>query len=77
MQHDTVLLAIQAFCNSSKSRQRSDLYTYLNKTLGIELDVYDYDGRNDHARFACDYISQKHEADYVLAKLAAMESKTQ
>lgn len=70
MTKEKILLAIQSFCKNSTSRQRKDLYDHLNKTLGINLDVYDYDGRGDYARFACDTESQAWETDYILKKLA-------
>lgn len=34
-----VLAAIQLYCKSNTSRQRSDLYDYLNQALGLNLDV--------------------------------------
>jgi hypothetical protein len=57
--------AIAEFCSTQKSRQREDLYNFLNQKLELSLSIYDYKGTNDHARFACDEKSQKHEADYV------------
>ena len=71
MTEEKVLAAIEMFCISNKSRQREDLYKFLNTSLGLSLNVYDYDGTNDHARFACDKVSQQHETDYVIKKLAS------
>jgi hypothetical protein len=70
MTKEKILAAIQSFCKNNTSRQREDLYDYLNKELGLNLDVYDYDGTGDHARFACDAKSQAWETDYVLEKLS-------
>jgi hypothetical protein len=39
-----VLIAIQTYCSLNNSRQRSDLYEYLNNLFGINLDVYNYGG---------------------------------
>lgn len=69
MTKEKILAAIQSFCKNNTSRQRKDLYDHLNKELGLSLDVYDYDGRGDHARFACDTASQAWETDYILKKL--------
>lgn len=57
--------AIAEFCLTQKSRQRKNLYNFLNQKVGLSLSIYDYKGTNDHARFACDEKAQKHEADYV------------
>ena len=71
MTRSKILAAIQSYCKVHTSRQRSDLYDYLNQELSLNLDVYDYDGTNDHARFACDLKSQVHETEYVIKKLAS------
>ena len=70
MTKEKILAAIQGFCKNNTSRQRKDLYDHLNKELGLSLDVYDYDGRGDHARFACDRDSQTWETDYIFKKLS-------
>lgn len=69
MNREDILEAINKFCESNKSRQRSDLYDFLNIELDLDLGVYNYNGTNDHARFACDEESQQHETDHVLEKL--------
>ena len=70
MTAEKILAAIQNFCKNNTSRQREDLYNHLNKELGLDLDVYNYDGRGDYARFACDEKSQAWETDYILKKLS-------
>ncbi len=69
MTKEKILAAIYRFCKNNTSRQRKDLYDHLNKELGLNLKAYDYDGRGDHARFACDAEAQAWETDYILRKL--------
>lgn len=71
MDRERILAAIESFCENNTSRQRADLYDYLNNELGLDLKAYDYDGTSDRARFACDQAAQKHETDYVVSKLTS------
>lgn len=70
MTKEKILAAIKSFCENNTSRQRKDLYDHLNKELDLSLDVYDYDGRGDNAKFACDNDSQAWETEYILKKLS-------
>jgi len=47
--------AIKEYCENNTSRQRKNLYDYLNEKLNLNLEVLNYkDKRTDSARFACD-----------------------
>jgi hypothetical protein len=66
---------IQEYCNSHTSRQREDLYDYLNKKLGLDLKVLDYkDKRREPARFACDEKSQEWETNYIVNKILKIKT---
>ena len=61
--------SIREFCDTHTSRQRSDLYDFLNSKLFSDeqvLSVYNYDGTNDHARFS-EY--EDFEFKYVVKKV--------
>ncbi len=62
--------AIQEYCNLHISRQRKDLYDYLNQKLNLNLEVLNYkDKRTDPARFACDEEAQEWETNYIVNKI--------
>ena len=68
--------AIQEYCNSHISRQRKDLYYYLNEKLDLDLKILDYkDKRTDSARFACDEESQEWETNYIVNKILELKGK--
>ena len=61
---------IKKYCETYTSRQRGDLYDYLNEKLNLNLEVLDYkDKKKDKAKFACDEKSQKWETDYIVNKI--------
>ena len=65
-----ILKAINEYCENYTSRQREDLYSFLNKKLNLNLEVLNYkDMRTDPARFACDKKAQEWETNYILDKL--------
>ncbi|CAA6812411.1 MAG: Unknown protein [uncultured Campylobacterales bacterium] len=57
---------INKFCEQNTSRQREVLYEFLSREFDISLSIYDYNGTNDHARFACD---QNWEEGYTFNKV--------
>lgn len=59
---------ICSYIRGYKSRQRQDLYDYLNKYYDLNLTAYDYDGRSDYAKIALQ--SEKWEYDYVVNKVS-------
>ena len=62
--------AIKEYCETHESRQREDLYNYLNDKLNLDLKVSDYkDERTDPARFACDEEKQEWETYYIVNKI--------
>jgi len=66
--------AIKEYCETHTSRQREDLYDYLNKKLNLNLKALDYsDERIDHARFACDEEAQEWETDYIVNKILQLD----
>ena len=65
-----ILKTIKIYCKNNSSRQREDLYNYLNNELNLNLKVLDYkDERTDPARFACDKEAQVWETNYIVDKL--------
>lgn len=69
-----ILEAIKEYCETHTSKQREDLYAYLNEKLGLDLKVLDYkDKRTEPARFACDEEAQKWETDYVVNKILKLK----
>ncbi len=52
------------------SRQRNDLYEFLNDKLGVELKTRNYsDARSNEAKFSC---NDEKEVDYVVKKILDM-----
>lgn len=53
---NTAKETLEKYCKEETSRQRDDLYDWLDKKLDIKIDrsAYDYsDKRTDHSRFEC------------------------
>jgi len=71
-----ILKTIKEYCENNTSRQREDLYAYLNEKLGLDLNVLNYKNkRTDPPRFACDEEAQEWETDYIVNKILKLKEK--